>query len=120
MVDTQMVIGMLDRVAEKLGVKAEFMWAFLVKQQLVEAYVSVGALVVFGILFGFQLRSIFTDDPFPSDRQSIKDQFRCVFFVVSCIALVISIFATIINGMNFFNAEYFAFKDLLSQLAKFK
>jgi hypothetical protein len=120
MVDTQMVLGMLDKVAEKLGVKAEFMWAFLVKQQLVEAYVSLGALVVFGILFVFQLSSIFEDDPFPYNRTTIKDQTRCVFFIVSCIALVISIIATIINGMNFFNAEYFAFKDLVNLLSKFK
>ena len=120
MVDTQMVLGLLDKIAEKLGVKAEFMWAFLVKQQFVEAYVSLGALVLFGVLFAFQLRSIFKDDPFPSSRQSIKDQTRCVFFVVSCISLVISIFAILINGMNFFNAEYFAFKDLLNQLSKFK
>jgi hypothetical protein len=60
------------------------------------------------------------DNPFPSERTSVKDNVRCGAFIISGMGTLVSFFCSIGTGLAVFNAEYYAFKNLIEIISRIK
>ena len=113
-----MALEYLDKIGAKIGMTADTIWPWLVKQQ----YVYVGT--AFSILaFGLILLPIaiyisskyhpFCDTTYGTDDVDLKRVSLCS-VVLSAPALTVGgIFASIINIPKLFNPEYYALRNLL-------
>lgn len=113
MIDQKLLFEQLEKIAQKLGVTADYLWAFLVKQQINEAIFTCIAFGISIVLFLFMLKNILKDNPFPQSKQTVIDHVRCFAFVGSGIFLMLSLLGFCVNILCFFNPEYYAFHELV-------
>ena len=118
----EMVKGMLEAMAAKLGVGASHLWGVLVKQAQVEAYASVAGFAIWLLV----IVSLYLTAWRMSYHEGLRgatgnDQLSHIPFIIGTILTVIGImvfflsFSGVVTG--FVNPEYIAFTKLTSLLS---
>lgn len=141
----QIILDYLDKIAAKLNIGIHEVWPWFIKQQFVDAYVSLGFLlatiVIAGIVLLVTVKLWRKDNKYSKDiyyyekgerveRRVERDDQVCAYSIyhqnhevgwiwanVVCIAIVL--FTAFIFYMQFFdifNPEYSAFKDLAGMM----
>jgi hypothetical protein len=124
------VAGLLEKVADKIGVAADKVWPWLVKQQVLEGssllvLFLIGAVGTFftvkgcGRWWGESTRMKENDSFSNKDEKEITVFSRRLMYTVGAIifalvALVTGIEFINIGAWKLFNPEYFALMDLIS------
>jgi hypothetical protein len=107
---TKELLGRLDVVAAKIGVGAERLWGFLLKDAFVsgvQAYVIGAVLLVIGLLALKAGRS--------ADADNREDDGIC-FYMLGVVLMFLSVVMFVVWVGNFLNPEYVAFKTLMGLL----
>ena len=111
----QLITEYLDQIGEKLGVGTQTIWPWFVKQQIISSYVSLFTFTLFAILsiicvkkwMNGSFRTISGND---SDAREV---ISVIFTIIVIIGMIASLASFFMNGINIFNPEYHAFKELL-------
>ena len=134
----QMVLNYLDKIAAKLNIGVQGIWPWFVKQQYVDAYVSLGFLIatiiVASICLCLTLKLWRKEDKYSkrhlyNNQNGIKEKIYAysiyyqnhelgwLWANVICIAAVLfSAFVFCVRFFAIFNPEYYAFKDIIGML----
>ena len=118
MIDTQLIVSALEKLATKLGVTAEHLWGVLVYQQIIEARYAIIASFVFWSLFLFAIRKTIKDSTYFQNPSSAKDIFGIVFFILIAICTLISSISFLATITGLFNPEYQALKALMEMIRR--
>jgi ABC-type Fe3+ transport system permease subunit len=122
--EIQMITSYLDKIAAKIGVGAQKIWPWLVKQQYIEAIYPIVLFLFFCIVtmfsakwFGRELKK--WEVKKETDRYNADESMKNLTLVVSIIfaaAAAVSFCVFLGEFQDIFNAQYWALKDLLSQV----
>ena len=118
--EIQMVMDKLDQIAAKIGTTVEQLWPWLVRQQYVEAFYSLGFLILFSITTFLCYRSITRDLSNPDWVDTDHGQFVFAanavlgFISISVLAGAFLVFIMKFGGV--FNPEYYALQDLIKMI----
>lgn len=109
------ILEYLDKIGEKIGTTSKEIWPLLVKQQYIDAYVTLVFFVLAIISF------IITFNKFMKTNHSKwsyepKEVATNVFFVASCLFLFISSVTFLMEFFDIFNVQYWALMDLLNKV----
>jgi hypothetical protein len=118
-------VMLLDKIAEKLGVTASYLWAVMLKQapvyatiQLVEYAVTILVIV---LVFAYRkslnklVRGVFDSDV------DILGVIGCIIFAIVSVAWIIACLASIGDTVTaLVNPEYWALDQLLATIKKAK
>jgi predicted permease len=107
------VMAHLDKLAVKLGLTVEQIWPWMVRQQYVDAIVSLVLLIVVSI--GGYLTYRFASKIKQWEEPDAKNIFCFILITISFIGIIISI-ASFREFSDIFNAEYWALKDLMKMI----
>jgi len=110
-----LVLSYLDKVAEKLGIGANMLWPYLMKQQLLAGYMSIFLMFFFSASAYFFWKSYRNDPERHEDKWS--DTMYLKFWTTIILAVAsIGAFARLVfvGFFQIFNTEYMAFKAILN------
>ena len=117
------VLKRLDTIGEKIGVGADYFWPKFVKQELIEAWVSLGSLIFFGVLFflvAYYAGKFWDQDHQNRDRYSICRESHEPLWISSIVVLgigfIVSTVAFFCEFFDVFNPEYWALKSLFTTI----
>ena len=113
-----MALEYLDKVGAKIGMTADTIWPWLVKQQYVYVGTAFTVLAVGLILLPLALYISskyhpFCDEKYGTDDVDLKRVVSCITLLAAPVLTVGGILASILNTPKLFNPEYYALKDLL-------
>jgi len=113
-----MALTYLDKIGTKIGMTADTIWPWLVRQQYVYIGTALTVLVIGCILMFFAVQISSKYHPFDDDLYGTADVdmrrlFYCVLMIMSVVGVIIGSIATLVNLPKLFNPEYYALKDLL-------
>jgi hypothetical protein len=115
------VIEYLDKVAAKIGMTADTVWPWLVRQQNMQFALAFSVLIVGVFLIPFALRISdkhhpFNDKQYGTEDVDFKRICRCGTIISAPALTIIGIIATMANMLNFLNPEYYALKALFRMI----
>lgn len=110
----------LDKLAQKLGVGAEHIWPWFIKQQYVDAF-ALFALMTILIGYGVcalkaynRVELAYSEEKIKYNQKEFWSGFWAITGVITLVVgIIVSIFATI-EVAELFNIEYSAMKDFVS------
>jgi len=113
-----MALQYLDKVGEKIGMTADTIWPWLVRQQYVYigtalTLLSVGLILLPIALYISNKYHPFCDDQYGTDKADLTRVSRCAVILVGPALTIAGFFASIINIPKLFNPEYYALRNLL-------
>lgn len=126
--EIQLVMGYLDKIAEKLGVGIEHIWPWFIRQQYIEAILCAIAVIITVPLCAITVYltlkywrednkySYYNDNRikkysiYHSNHESAWITANIIVAVLVLVAIIL--FSTF--SFNVFNPEYHAFKDIIS------
>jgi hypothetical protein len=117
--EIMLVISYLDKLGEKLGIGADMLWPYIMKQTLfsgiINAILVVGSSLIFYIFLNKTIKHpMRNDNDWPTDLRIFT-----ALSVVSGTIMAISFLVFITVGFfNIFNTEYMAFKMLVEMLRR--
>lgn len=119
--EISLVLSYLDKIGEKLGIGANMLWPYVMKQQTIEGYLCLSLMALFGLLF-FVSWKIYAkaEDRHAqnwTDMTVIKNASWIVFLVLTIVAFLVFVFHGIFQLVN---TEYMAFKSLVELLKSVK
>ena len=116
-----LVMSYLDKIGEKLGIGANMIWPYVMRQEMAEAVISIVLAIVMVTIFLIVCPRFFNHPkrvcgPWPIDL--------CAYawaMVVSGASGLISTMYFMIHGIfQLINTEYMAYKTLLNMIRMFK
>lgn len=136
----QLILDYLDKIAVKLGIGVQQVWPWFIKQQYVDAFISLGflllSIIIAAAFFTITVKLWREDDKYNKNQYGYIDEekvekekryaysiyhrsheFGWIWINICFIALVLfssSIFYC--QFFDIFNPEYSAFKDIVSML----
>ena len=107
-----LITSYLDKLGEKIGIGANYLWPLLVRQQYVDAYVSIVLFVMAAASLSFCFhRGI------PLWDSNGRGEAKGVLYGLLCVLLGVSLFVAFLfvlrEAFHIFNPEYWALKDLI-------
>jgi len=113
-----MALEYLDKIGAKIGMTADTIWPWLVRQQYVYVGTALTVLTVGLILLPIALyisnkHHPFCDDEYGTSKADLTRVSRCTVMLVGPGLTIAGFFASIINIPKLFNPEYYALKNLL-------
>jgi hypothetical protein len=116
-----LVLNYLDKVGEKLGIGANMLWPYLMKQQIIEAYLNI---IMLGIMFSL---CFFTWKRYSVNPQRHADKWvdgMYVYIVTMGVTAFLGVSALarfVFHGIfQMINTEYMAFNALVDLLKHVK
>ena len=115
-----MAFDYLDKIGDKLGLTAQQIWPWFIRQQYIEAVVSLAAVILDTSVFIFVLRFI-CNHWRPDSGYSIYKEDHEALWIIGLFFLGVGIpvahlcFWT--EFFDIFNVEYAALKDILGSLS---
>lgn len=108
--------ALLDQIAAKLGLTVDYLWPFMVKEQIVQFVVSC-LFLVFGLV-GMVVVSKYFDYKRISDSDGggVKNVLIAVVGAVLIVTAFVGFMEFWSNLPNFLNPEYHALKDLMKMV----
>lgn len=113
-----MALEYLDKIGDKIGMTADTIWPWLVRQQ----YVYIGtAFTILAIAFILVPSALYlsrryhpwNDKKYGTEEVDFVRVFRCSVIILAVISSVIGIGGAILNAPKLFNPEFYALKDLI-------
>lgn len=116
-----LLLDYLDKIGHKLGVGVGEVWPWFIKQQYIQACYNFILLMIILTMSYFIARFAYKHyDPDDEEIYSIvrsRHNDMCIAILcVLCAACIFFLFAFINAFMDIFNAEYAAFKDIISMI----
>jgi len=114
------VLKHLDALGEKMGVGANYFWPKFIKQEFIEAWVSLGSLIFFGVLFF--LTTYYTSKLWnpKGEGYSIYAEDHEPIWIAALVIWGIGLFAAMIafftQFFDIFNPEYWALQSLFNTI----
>jgi hypothetical protein len=117
----QQVFQYLDKIGAKIGMTADMIWPWLVKQQYIEFGISAMILVTGLFLIPISLRITkichpFVDKLYGSEDVDTKRIFMIMTIIVTYFLTAVGIVATMINLPGVLNPEFYALKELMQMV----
>jgi hypothetical protein len=116
-----LVLNYLDKIGEKLGIGANMLWPYMMKQQIIEAYINVAVIVLLAAI------GLFTWSRYVKNPQRHEDKwvdgmyFYAITMIASCALGFIAIVRFLFHGVfQLVNTEYMAFSALVELVGKVK
>ena len=108
----------LDKIGDKIGMTADTIWPWLIRQQYVYFGASLTVLAVGLVMLIVALHISnkyhpFDDDKYGTSRVDLQRILRCATLILSVAFSVIGGITMITNMPKLFNPEYYALKELL-------
>ena len=112
------VIEYLDRVGAKIGMTADTVWPWLVRQQELRFMFALSVLIVGVFLIPFALRISDKYHPFDDSEKAVdlRRICRCITIIAAPVLIAIGIIATMANMLHFLNPEYYALEALFRMI----
>jgi hypothetical protein len=115
------VFEYLDKIGAKIGMTADMIWPWLVKQQYVEFGLSIGVLAIGLILIPTAIRITkkhhpFDDDLYGDKKVDMKRTFMCINVIAAFALTIIGCLTVIINLPGVLNPEFYALQNLMNML----
>ena len=103
----ELIVSKLEILAHQLGLTAQQIFPYFVKQQIIYGMTTLICLIISIIVLGVSFKFMF------SSKQKIENT-GCVLCVIGGIIFIISILVFCCQGIGqLYNSEYFAIKNLI-------
>ena len=109
----------LDKIGTKIGMTADTIWPWLIRQQYVYfgtslTILAIGLVMLIIALHISNKHHPFDDDKYGTASVDLQRLLRCATLILSVGFSIVGGIATIVNLPKLFNPEYYALKDLLN------
>lgn len=112
-----LVLNYLDKLGEKLGIGANMLWPYLMKQQVIEAYLILFLIPLMGAIFYFTWKKYAMHPCRHDEKWKDGMYFYTVTMLVSgALTFFFTVYFLFHGTWQLFNTEYMAFKKLLELL----
>jgi hypothetical protein len=116
-----LVLSYLDKIGEKLGIGANMLWPYLMKQQIIEAYMNVAVIVLLAAIGLFTWKRYSVNPQRHAEKWVDGMYFYTITMIASGILGFVATLHFIFHGVfQLVNTEYVAFKVLVDLLGKVK
>jgi hypothetical protein len=111
----------LDKVGSKIGMTADTIWPWIVRQQYVYVGLSLAVFIAACILVPIALRISnkhhpWNDKKYGTDDVDFVRVVRCVTIVLAGICSAVGVGASVLNLPRLFNPEFYALQQLIDMI----
>jgi len=116
-----MALEYLDKIGTKIGMTADTIWPWLIKQQYVYfgtslTALTIGLVMLIVALYISNKHHPFDDDKYGTAKVDLQRILRCATMILSVVFTIVGGICTICNMPKLFNPEYYALKNLLEMI----
>lgn len=116
-----LVLNYLDKIGEKLGIGANMLWPYLMKQQIIEACLEIGLMLLFALICLYTWKRYSVNPQRHEEKWVDGMYFYSITMVASGIISAVCSIIFLTNGIfKLANTEYMAFKALIDLVGKVK